>query len=193
VKLKKIIFINGSPKRNGSTDELLTLLISYINQEILDCQIINLSDCNINYCTGCTTCYETTECCQKDDVQKIVYAIDKADIIVTISPSYWADITGQLKVFIDRLTPYCDTQEPYATLSKGKKGFAIALRTGNNPSECIHIVESINHFYGHLKIDFEDNYNMFLCGINRGTDDVSRHKDKIKQFADLINGVANIL
>jgi len=130
------------------------------------------------------------ECCQKDDIQKIMFAIEKADIIVTISPSYWADITGTLKVFIDRCTPYCDTHEPHVTLSKGKLGFAVALRTGQNPSECLHIVESINHFYGHMKIDFEDNYNMYLCGINRGSDDVSKHKAQIKQFADLINSVA---
>jgi len=74
-------------------------------------------------------------------------------------------------------------------LSKDKIGFAIALRTGQNPKECLHIIESINHFYGHMKIDYEDNYNMYLCGINRGSDDVYKHKTQIEQFADLINSV----
>ena len=185
--MKRIIFINGSPKRNGATDKLLSLLIMYINKEIFECKTINLSDYNINYCTGCTICYQIAECCQKDDFHTVMSEIDRADMIVTISPSYWADITGHLKVFIDRCTPYCDTHEPHAALSKGKKGYAVALRTGKSPNECLHIIDSINHFYGHLKIDFEENYNMYLCGIKRNSEDLSKYKNEITQFADLIN------
>jgi multimeric flavodoxin WrbA len=40
-----------------------------------------------------------------------------ADIVVSVSPSYWADIPGQFKVFIDRCTPWCNTHEPHAKLS----------------------------------------------------------------------------
>jgi len=185
--MEKIVLINGSPHRNGSTDELVSLFVSFLNNDSFESQVINLSDYKINYCTGCTTCYETMECFQKDDFQKIMLAIGKADIIVMISPSYWADITGTLKVFIDRCTSYCNTRKTHATLSKDKIGFAIALRTGQNPKECLHIIESINHFYGHMEISFEDNYNMYLCGINRGSDDINKHKTQIEQFADLIN------
>jgi multimeric flavodoxin WrbA len=187
--VKKIVFINGSPKRNGATDEILSLLIAELDKEIFVCETINLSGYDINYCTGCTTCYQTLKCCQDDDFYKIMSAVDNADIIVTISPSYWADITGTLKVFIDRCTPYCDTHDPHVALVKGKKGFAVALRTGQNPNECLHIIDSINHFYGHMEIDFDKTHNMYLCGINRNSDDVSKHKAQIKQFADLINCV----
>lgn len=40
-----------------------------------------------------------------------------ADKIVSVSPSYWADIPGQFKVFIDRCTPWCNTHEPHAKIS----------------------------------------------------------------------------
>jgi len=39
-----------------------------------------------------------------------------ANIVVSISPSYWADIPGQFKVFIDRCTPWCNTHEPHEHL-----------------------------------------------------------------------------
>ena len=55
------------------------------------------------------------------DIQKIMDEYDKADIVVSVSPSYWADIPGQFKAFIDRCTPWCNTHEPHATISQARK------------------------------------------------------------------------
>ena len=78
---------------------------------------------------------------------------DAADIIVSVSPSYWADIPGQFKAFIDRCTPWCNTHDPHATIGSGKRGYVIALRTGPNMPECEKIIGSVEHFYGHLEIE----------------------------------------
>ena len=85
-------------------------------------------------------------------IESMVREFDEADIIVSVSPSYWADIPGQFKAFIDRCTPWCNTHEPHASIKHGKKGYAIALRTGPNMPECERIIGSIEHFYGHLEI-----------------------------------------
>ena len=76
-----------------------------------------------------------------------------ADIIVSVAPSYWADIPGQFKAFIDRCTPWCNTHEPHAAIKSGKKGYSVALRTGPSMRECERIIGSIEHFYGHLEIE----------------------------------------
>ncbi len=185
--MKNILFINASPYRNGATDKIFSVLTENTDKTKFVCKTINLSDYNIMYCTGCTSCYQTLECCLKDDLAGIINEMEKADAFVIISPSYWADITGQLKVFIDRFTPFCNTHFPRACLPEGKKGFAIALRTGQNPGECLHIIESINHFYGHLDIYTEDNYSIYFCGIERKSEITDNLKEKIKQFAELIN------
>jgi len=78
---------------------------------------------------------------------------ERADVIVCVSPSYWADVPGQFKAFIDRCTPWCNTHEPHATLSGGKRGYAIALRTGPGMPECQRVMSSIEHFYGRLEIE----------------------------------------
>jgi len=75
-----------------------------------------------------------------------------ADMIVSVAPSYWGDIPGQFKAFIDRCTPWSNTHEPHAAIGRGKKGYVIALRTGPGMRECDRIIESIEHFYGHLEI-----------------------------------------
>ncbi|MDD6811002.1 MAG: NAD(P)H-dependent oxidoreductase [Lachnospiraceae bacterium] len=88
------------------------------------------------------------------EIVNIVSACLEKDMIqeVSVSPSYWADIPGQFKAFIDRCTPWCNTHEPHAVISSGKKGYAIALRTGPGMQECNRIVESIEYFYGQKEI-----------------------------------------
>jgi Multimeric flavodoxin WrbA len=180
---KKIVFINGSAKRGGATDEIVDLIIKHLDKSVFECRTINLSEYDINYCKGCRVCHETAECVLSDDMTEILSCMDASDIAVMISPSYWADITGQMKVFIDRCTPYCDTHEPHAALSVGKAGYAVALRTGQNPSECLHIIDSFNHFYGHMGI--ADAGSFYLCGIDTA-EDVQQFEDKIADFAQTV-------
>lgn len=68
------------------------------------------------------------------------------------SPSYWGDVTGQLKVFIDRCTPYSNTnlRRPERTLNI--KGVAVAIRAGNSKGESLNLIHTIEHFLGHLDI-----------------------------------------
>ena len=100
---------------------------------------------------------------------------DKADVIVSVSPSYWADIPGQFKAFIDRCTPWCNTHEPHAAIGGGKKGYAIALRTGPGMRECERIIQSIEHFYGHLEIAACG--HLGLTGVERRQDAEARRAE----------------
>ena len=112
-------------------------------------------------------------------IQRIMDEYDEADIIVSVSPSYWADIPGQFKAFIDRCTPWCNTHDPHAAIRAGKKGYAIALRTGPNMPECERIIRSIEHFYGHLEI--ESAGHLGLTSIEYKAD-VGPRKDEIMDF-----------
>lgn len=51
------------------------------------------------FCKGCRTCHNTAKCVQNDDVDRIIEQYEWADIIISVSPSYWADIPGQFKAF----------------------------------------------------------------------------------------------
>ena len=107
----------------------------------------------------------------------------QADIIVSVSPSYWADIPGQFKAFIDRCTPWCNTHEPHKAIPAGKKGYAIALRTGPGMKECERIFSSIEHFYGHLEIECCG--HLGLCSVEC-KDALKDRMDEIEAFCRLI-------
>lgn len=177
-----ILIINCSLVRNGATAEIVNIVSQYLHNGN-SIKIICIDDFDIKYCKGCRKCHTTAECFQNDDTKKVISYYEWADKIVSVSPSYWADIPGQFKVFIDRCTPWCNTHEPHAKITKGKKGYTIALRTGPNEAECKRIICSIEHFYGHLEI--EASGNMSLCSIEY-RDDVERRSDEIKCFCDKI-------
>lgn len=75
-----------------------------------------------------------------------------SDFVVVGSPSYWGDITGQLKVFIDRCLPLCEVSEGSTAVPAGKFGISVAVRTGRSKEENEHIIGTIEHFFGHIGI-----------------------------------------
>lgn len=178
----KILIINCSPVRNGATAEIVNIVKNNLSTEN-EVRSICIDDYEIAFCKGCRTCHKTAQCFQKDDVIKIMEQYEWADIIVSVSPSYWADIPGQFKVFIDKCTPWCNTHEPHAKLSAGKKGYTIALRTGSSMPECERIISSIEHFHGHLEI--ESCGKLGLCSIEY-KEDVATRIDEIKEFCNII-------
>lgn len=178
----KILIINCSPVRNGATAEIADIVKDHVSMGN-EVRSICIDDYVIALCKGCRSCHSTAHCFQKDDVTKLMEAYEWADKIVSVSPSYWADIPGQFKVFIDRCTPWCNTHEPHARLSAGKKGYTIALRTGSSMPECERVISSIEHFYGHLEI--APCGKLGLCSVEH-KEDVAARMDEIVDFCHAI-------
>lgn len=180
--IMRVLVMNCSPVRNGATAEIVHI-VSECLKERYEVKNICIDDFEIGFCKGCRTCHSTAKCVQQDDVDKIIEQYEWADIIISVSPSYWADIPGQFKAFIDRCTPWCNTHEPHASLSGEKKGYAIALRTGPSMRECNRIIESIEHFYGHMEIECCDSIG--LCSVEY-KEAVEQRKDEIIEFCSRI-------
>lgn len=176
------LVINCSPVRDGATAEIVQIAADCLRGKY-DTVCICIDDYDIRFCKGCRVCHTTASCVQHDDVERVMEQLEWADIIVSVSPSYWADIPGQFKAFIDRCTPWCNTHEPHASLPSGKRGYAIALRTGPSMRECERIMESIEHFYGHLEI--ERCGHLGLCSIEY-KEDVAPRKQEIIDFCRTI-------
>ena len=148
----RALVINCSPVKTGATAEIVGIVSEKLASRY-DVKSVCIDDYNFSFCKGCRSCHATAECVQHDDIDVLMDEIEQADVIVSVSPSYWADVPGQFKAFIDRCTPWCNTHEPHKTSPASKKGYAIALRTGPNVAECDRIIGTIEHFYGHLEIE----------------------------------------
>lgn len=99
----KIIMINGSHRKNGATalilHEMYQKLQTYPNVEI---QFYNVADLNMNYCIGCCKCYKNGKCIFNDDIEMLSQKIETADGIIIGSPTYASNVSGHVKVLIDR-------------------------------------------------------------------------------------------
>lgn len=148
----KVTIICGSPRKNGNTARILYEIIKALKEQSFDISQYFISELDIAYCCGYKHCETNGECIQNDDVKTIIDDIASSQLVVIASPDYWGDITGQLKVFIDRCTPFGNTNSSRKYKSNGTKGVAIAVRAGQNKKENDNLVHTIEHFLGHLDI-----------------------------------------
>ena len=180
----KALVINCSPVRTGATAEIVKLISGELSSRY-DTKCICIDDYSFAFCKGCRVCHKTASCVMGDAsvIRDIMNEFNAADIIVSVAPSYWADIPGQYKAFIDRCTPWCNTHEPHAKIASGKKGYAVALRTGPNMPECERLIGSIEHFYGHLEIECSGHLGLTSIEYK---EDVAPRKDEIIAFCKSI-------
>lgn len=83
-----ILFVNGSPEKNGNTAALAKTLLQGHEYETL-----NLTDYRIN------TYGQTLA---GDQFDEVIEKIRKADVLVMGSPVYWHNICGSMRTLLDR-------------------------------------------------------------------------------------------
>lgn len=177
----KAICIVGSPNSNGSTSYVSDKIIEGLKVNNIETKKYVLGEMNINYCKGCNSCHETRKCIQTDDMDKIFADLYDSDIVIIASPSYWGDVTGQLKVFFDRSTPLCDTNGE-TLVPKGKLGISVSIRAGSHVEENIHLINAIEHYYGHLGIKPIKRFT--IEGVNT-KNDLIKKQDKLNEAFEL--------
>ncbi len=103
----KVLLINGSPHKNGTTFTALTEAKNALVSEGIEAEIIHIGSSGIVGCTGCLSCKKTGKCVLNDQVNEVAEAFRKADGIIVGSPVYFASPNGSLISFMDRL--FCST------------------------------------------------------------------------------------
>lgn len=187
----KVTCIVGSARSRGSCGYLVDALISGIDGETT-VKKYSLGEMNIKYCTGCKKCYKHGVCIQNDDVKTVVEDIFSSDIVVIATPSYWADVPGQLKVFFDRNTPYGDTNKNRILKpEKNIKGIAIAVRAGKTEQENLNILNSLEHYFGHMGIEAVKRIS--ICETDTLDDLLEKHQKEIDEIKELGKNLKNLL
>lgn len=109
--MTKISLINGSPRKNRSTNFLIDSAIEGIKSVSGDIEInkLQISDFNITPCNGCDTCLRPPNDCplsEKDDMKKIEESIIGSDGLIIAAPNYFGSVSAQIKALFDRSRPW---------------------------------------------------------------------------------------
>ena len=103
--MKKILILNGSPRKNGNTASLVKAFIEGAESKGHEVREDYIHGMDIKNCLGCDTCMMKHEgCVQKDTgMAKIYEDLSWCDVVVFASPVYFGLFTAQLKAVIDRM------------------------------------------------------------------------------------------
>ena len=107
--MTKALFINGSPRKNGNTAQLLKRAMDGAREAGAEVELVNLYDRILNY-KGCMSCFACKIkggrkgiCSFKDDLQPIMEKVMEADVLVCGSPVYCGYPSANLRAFMERL------------------------------------------------------------------------------------------
>lgn len=103
--MKKILVLNGTPRRDGSTVKLIKAFTEGAEASGNEVREAYIHGMEIKNCLGCDSCMRThAGCVQKDaGMAKIYDDLTWCDVVVFASPVHFGYFTAQLKAVIDRM------------------------------------------------------------------------------------------
>ncbi len=106
--MKKIILLNGSPRKNFNTAQLLKEAQKGAESEGAETEYINLYDISFKGCLSCFACKRkgaitNCVCAVKDDLRPVLEKCINSDGIIMGSPVYFSYPTGIFRSFLERL------------------------------------------------------------------------------------------
>lgn len=140
----KAIAINGSPRPGGNTEILLKKTLEPLEAAGWDTEYLRIGGKALRGCVACMQCVErrNNKCAiENDAMNEYIQKMFAADAIILGSPTYFADVTSELKALIDRAG--------FVALANGgafsgKIGAAVvAVRRGG----ATHVFDTINHMF----------------------------------------------
>jgi len=102
----KVVAINGSPKKEGNTYQIISILAEQLKKEDIETEILHIGGDAIKGCIACGQCkkQKNEKCVQENDnVNKCIQIMKMADGIILGSPVYFSSIPGTMKSFLDRV------------------------------------------------------------------------------------------
>lgn len=126
--MKKILLINGSPRKNGNTYAALSEVASALEAEGMETDIISIGTKAVQGCIACNKCAELGRCVFKDELYNTVRAKIEEGIagLIVGSPTYYAGPNGSLCALLDRVFYSCGGMLQY----KPATAIAVCRRGG---------------------------------------------------------------
>ncbi|MBI5241187.1 MAG: flavodoxin family protein, partial [Elusimicrobia bacterium] len=140
----RALAINGSPRKGGNTELLLKEVLAPLQAAGWETGLVQLGGEPIHGCLACYKCFKTKDgrCAQSKDVcNRIIQGMLQADAVIIGSPTYFTDVSSEVKALIDRagLVGLAG-----GGLWRGKIGAAVvAVRRGGGT----HAFDTINHMF----------------------------------------------
>ena len=185
----KVVAFNGSARKDGNTAILINYVFRELEKEGIKTELVQLSGSKIHGCIACMKCFENKDqrCSVKNDIaNECIEKMLKADGIILGSPTYFANVSTEMKALIDRAGMVSRANSDMLARKVGAAVVA-ARRAG-----AIHVFNSINHFFfiGQMIVPGSSYWNL---GMGRQKGEVEKDDEGIQTMKNLGRNMAWLL
>ena len=185
----RVVAFNGSARKDGNTAILIRHVFQELEKEGIATELIQLAGSRIHGCTACMKCFENKDrrCSVKNDIlNDCIEKMLGADGIILGSPTYFANVSTEMKALIDRAGMVSRANKDMLARRVGAAVVA-ARRAG-----AIHVFNSINHFFfiGQMIVPGSSYWNL---GMGRQKGEVEKDEEGIQTMLNLGRNMAWLL
>jgi multimeric flavodoxin WrbA len=182
----KVVAFNGSARKKGNTEVLIRRVFEEFEKEGIETELVQLSGKTLRGCIACMKCFENKDqrcAVSDDDMNFCIGKMHEADGIILGSPTYFADVSAEMKALIDRAGMVAIAND---YMFKRKPGAAVvAVRRAGS----IHAFDTMNHFFtiGQMIIPGSSYWNM---GFGLEKEEVKSDKEGMETMRHLGENMA---
>ena len=187
--MMKVTAFNGSPRKDGNTSRLIDIGLEGLSGAGLETSKYQLGGKDVRGCRACYMCVENRDgrCVMNEDcVNECIGLMADSDGIVIGSPTYFSNVTAEVKALIDRAGLVAKVNGDMLARKAGAA--VVAVRRAGS----IHVFNSINHFFliNQMIVPGSIYWNM---AIGRNPGDVDTDDEGINTMKVLGNNMAYLL
>ncbi len=185
----KVLAINGSPRKGGNTSQLIDELFKVLQSEGIETEAIQVGGELIRGCNACYVCKKKQDKkCHNDDdiINPIIEKMIDADGIILASPTYFANVSSELKAVIDR-TGVVNRANDFMFQRKVGAAIVTARRAGQ-----VAAFDAINHYFLACEM-IVPGANYWNMGIGKDRGDVQNDAEGLENIQKLGENMAWLL
>ncbi|MBT3374952.1 MAG: flavodoxin family protein [Lentisphaerae bacterium] len=185
----KVVAFNGSPRKGGNTETLTRCVLAELEREGIETELVQLGGKAVRGCVACTKCFENLDkrcAIDSDVINSCIAKMVEADGIILASPTYFADVSTEIKALIDRAGLVARANDD---MFRRKVGAAVvAVRRAG----AVAAFDSINHMFAisQMIIPCSIYWNL---GIGLRPGDVNEDEEGLKTMQVLGQNMAWLL
>lgn len=140
----KVVAFNGSARKDGNTAILVKTVFKELKKENIETELVQLAGKKVQGCLACGRCKKNRDqqcVIHNDIINKCIGKMVEADGIILASPTYFTDVSYEMKALIDR-AGYVARANDHMFRRKVGAAVVAARRAG-----AIHTFDTLNHFF----------------------------------------------
>jgi multimeric flavodoxin WrbA len=185
-KNMKVVAFNGSARKDGNTAILVNAVFKELKKAKIETELVQLAGKKISGCIACGKCFENKDkrCVVANDIlNECIEKMLEADGIILASPTYFADVSTNMKALIERSGFVARANSDMFRRKVGAS--VVAARRGG----AIHAFDSMNHFFfiSQMIVPGSSYWNV---GIGLGPGEVKKDEEGLSTMKTLGTNMA---